>query len=255
MPVHDWTRVDAGIFHAFHVAWIPELSKALNGGLLPPGYYALPEQHAGKAIADVLTLHGGPTSQESPPPIPAATGGTAVMEAPPRVRHKQSVQPSVLGRRRTLAIRHVTGHRLIALLEILSPANKDRARSVEDFADKVAAALEADIHVLVVDLFPPGPHDPHGMHGAIRQRLERLDQPYAEEVSPTEPLTLASYAAGSPVEVYLEHAAVGARLPDMPLFLQRDRYINVPLELTYNAAWSSMPAFWRGVLEGARSPT
>src|SRR5579872_4893945 len=27
MPVHDWTRVEAGIFHAFHVAWVPELQR------------------------------------------------------------------------------------------------------------------------------------------------------------------------------------------------------------------------------------
>jgi hypothetical protein len=41
MPVHDWTRVDAGIFHDFHLGWIGELRGALNGGLLPEGYYAL----------------------------------------------------------------------------------------------------------------------------------------------------------------------------------------------------------------------
>lgn len=39
MPVHDWTRVDAGTFHAFHTAWITHLSETLNGGLLPPDYY------------------------------------------------------------------------------------------------------------------------------------------------------------------------------------------------------------------------
>lgn len=33
MPVHDWTRVEAGIFHDFHTAWIPELRRALNGSL------------------------------------------------------------------------------------------------------------------------------------------------------------------------------------------------------------------------------
>ena len=41
MPVHDWTRVDSGIYHAFHTAWAGEIQKALNGGLLPPGYYVL----------------------------------------------------------------------------------------------------------------------------------------------------------------------------------------------------------------------
>ena len=41
MPLHDWTRVEAGIFHDFHVSWIPEIKKMLNGGLLPEGDYAL----------------------------------------------------------------------------------------------------------------------------------------------------------------------------------------------------------------------
>jgi hypothetical protein len=38
-------------------------------------------------------------------------------------------------------------------------------------------------------------------------------------------------------------------LPEMPLFLHSDRYINVPLEPTYEAAYGGMPAFWRDVLE------
>ena len=50
MPVHDWTRVDAGIFHDFHNAWITHLKEALNEGLLPDGYYAQAEQHAGRLI-------------------------------------------------------------------------------------------------------------------------------------------------------------------------------------------------------------
>jgi hypothetical protein len=28
MPIHDWTRVDAGIFHDFHLAWIAEIREA-----------------------------------------------------------------------------------------------------------------------------------------------------------------------------------------------------------------------------------
>jgi hypothetical protein len=56
MPVHDWTRVDADIFHDFHTVWTCALRNTLNEGLLPQGYYALVEQHAGRAFADVLTL-------------------------------------------------------------------------------------------------------------------------------------------------------------------------------------------------------
>ncbi len=51
------------------------------------------------------------------------------------------------------------------------------------------------------------------------------------------------------VEIYVEHVALGALLPDMALFLRPDRYINVPLEPTYQAAYRGMPAFWREVLE------
>jgi hypothetical protein len=247
MPVHDWTRVDAGIFHDFHVAWLPEIRKAFNGGLLPQGYYALAEQHAGRAIADVLTLHARPVPPE-PRPLPPDTGGTAVAEAPPRVRWRETVEPAALTRRRTLAIRHVSGHRLVALLEIVSPANKDRARHVEDFAANAVDALDLGVHVLVVDLFPPGPHDPYGMHGAIQQRLEQSDE--ASALPADEPLTLSSYVAGPQVEIYREHRAVGAALPEMPLFVRPDRYVNVPLERTYQAASEGVPAFWRDVLEG-----
>ena len=45
MAVHDWTRVDAGLFHAFRHGWIEELARALNAGLLPTDYFALPEQN------------------------------------------------------------------------------------------------------------------------------------------------------------------------------------------------------------------
>ena len=248
MPVHDWARVEDGIYHDFHVAWLPELRKVLNGGLLPEGYYALAEQHAGFAIADILTLHrdspdGAPVFRSS---VPA--GGTAVAASPPRVRLKQTVQPNLLARRRSMAIRHVTGHRLIALIEILSPANKDRPRHVEQFAEKVLSALEAGVHVLVVDLFAPGPSDPQGIHGAILDQLDLPDKPY--HVPTNEPLTLASYAAGPQIEMHVEHSSVGAAIPEMPLFLHHDWYINVPLEATYNAAYAGVPAYWREVLEG-----
>jgi hypothetical protein len=65
-----------------------------------------------------------------------------------------------------------------------------------------------------------------------------------------EPLTLVSYVGGADVEAYLEHVRVSAALPDMPLFLCAERYVDVPLESTYMAAYTGMPAYWRKVLEG-----
>jgi Protein of unknown function (DUF4058) len=251
MPVHDWTRVEAGIFHDFHTVWIGNIRTALNNGLLPKGYYALAEQHAGRPITDVLTLHAIP-AQVEPLPLPPATGGIAVAERPPQTQRKQVVEPAALTRRRTIAIRHVSGHRLIALVEIVSPSNKDRAQHVADFVAKAVAALDAGVHLLLLDLLPPSTHDPYGMHGAIREGLQGFDEPY--DLPEQSPLTLASYVAGPRIDIHLEHLAPGQVLPDMPLFIRPDRYVYVPLEATYQAAYRGMPEFWRDVLEGG-SPT
>ena len=58
VPMHNWKLVEAGIFPAFHHNWITAISNALNAGLLPPEYYALPEQQAAGFGPDVLTLQG-----------------------------------------------------------------------------------------------------------------------------------------------------------------------------------------------------
>lgn len=98
-------------------------------------------------------------------------------------------------RRRSLAIRHVSGHQLIALIEVVSPAKKDRPKQIEEFTEKILSALEAGVHVLILDLFPPGRDDPDGLPGVLRRQLENSDEPY--DLPDKEPLTLASYAAGS----------------------------------------------------------
>ena len=43
MPIHDWTQVATGIFHAFQHDWITEIVRALNRGALPADHYALDE--------------------------------------------------------------------------------------------------------------------------------------------------------------------------------------------------------------------
>src|SRR5438034_6226930 len=85
MPMHDWSRVDAGIFHDFHHAWIEEIKRVLNAGLLPEDYYALAEQHAAGFGPDVLTLQGSVNDESESSPAPSSPGG-GVLLAPPKVR-------------------------------------------------------------------------------------------------------------------------------------------------------------------------
>jgi hypothetical protein len=222
--------------------------ETLNSGILPAGYYALSEQVATRMQTDVLTLHA-----PMPPlqPGPHGNGSVAVVEAPPVARLTFRPNPAHKPRRplrrgRHLVIRHISGHQIVALIEIVSPSNKDRKHHIKEMAEKVVRSLESGVHVLVLDLLPPGRHDPGGMHGAVWAYFDSTTyEPPAEE-----PLLLASYAwDGIEPTAYLEPMAVGRPLIDMPLFLTADRYVNVPLEATYHLAFRGMPQLWRDVLE------
>lgn len=245
MPVHDWSRVDAGIFHDFHTRWITHIAEALNDGLLPGIYYALAEQRSGQIQPDVITLKtaGEPGGSNSP----GNGGAVALAEAPPdvAVTMRPEVKQYAL-KRRTLTIRHTSDDRIVALIEIVSTANKDRESSVRDFAEKVVSALSQAIHVLVVDVILPGAHDPTGMHGAIWHEIDEA-QPY--DMPTDKPLTVASYFADAIPVAYVEPVAIGLELPAMPLFLDPDWYVNVPLDGTYLAAYRGVPRRWRDVIE------
>ena len=56
MPIHDWTRVSAGIFHDFHQGWTIEIRNRLNSGVLPDGYYAMADQRVSGPEPDVIAL-------------------------------------------------------------------------------------------------------------------------------------------------------------------------------------------------------
>src|SRR2546422_2667362 len=89
MPVHDWCRVDANVFHHFHQRWTIAICDALNAGLLPPGYSALVEQHAGGLIPDVLALQ-----RRSAPSRSTEPAGGVLTATPPKthlVRHAKVV--------------------------------------------------------------------------------------------------------------------------------------------------------------------
>ncbi|MBO0700233.1 MAG: DUF4058 family protein, partial [Zavarzinella sp.] len=204
MPMHDWTRVDDGTYHDFHTAWIAELRKVLNRGTLPKGYYALAEQQAGDVGPDVLTLRRPPRAEldrdldES--------GGIAVASDPPRVEYTATSDlKAYAARRRTIVIRHRSGDRVVAMIEIVSPGNKRTRYQIGRFVRKAAKVILAGVHLLVVDPFPPGKRDPQGIHGAIWSELDGSD--YRQPAD--KPLTLVSYAAGPTTTAHIQPFRVG----------------------------------------------
>lgn len=252
MPIHDWTRVTAGTWHDFHLAWIAEIRNALNDGLLPADYYAQAEQIAGPLGPDVLTLQetdlpaNGPVSHGS-----ERNGGVTVATVPPRMRLTAEAEMNdYVLKRRTLVIRHASGDRIVALLEIVSPGNKSARHALRSFVEKAVEALYRGYHLLIVDLFPPSKRDPNGIHAAIWGEFS--DNP--DPLPPGEPLTLAAYSAGPRNRAYVEPTAVGREMIDMPLFLTDEMYVNVPLEATYRGAYRGVPRRWREVLEAPPMP-
>ena len=260
VTIDDWTRVDAGTFHAFHQTWIGQLALWLNRGRLPGEYYAHPERSfgavsAGENESDLLTL-------DPEPDFSAAVfgewadggGGTALAEAPPVCEVESALPPpetaAYAARASRLAIKRNLDHRLVALLEVASPGNRDRAEAVDRFADKLAAAIGDGVHAVLIDLHPPTRFAPAGLHAAVVDRLgaDAYDPP------PGKPLCAAGYRAGRDRRAYVRPLAVGDAPPAVPLFLSPDRYLSVPLADTYHAARDGIGGWWREVLEGRRDP-
>ena len=138
---------------------------------------------------------------------------------------------------RTLVIRHTSGDRIVAMIEILSPGNKSSRHAIRSFLDKAVAALDSGVHLLLVDVHPPGPRDPNGIHGILLNEIGTEDYVLGGE----RPLTAAAYSGGAVVEAFVAHFAVGEPIPQIPLFLTRENYVRVPLEAAYMAAFEDVP--------------
>jgi hypothetical protein len=222
MPMHDWTRVDAGIYHHFHGRWIFAMADGLNLGGLPKGYYALIE-YAAAPVDSALSF-----------------------DIPDTALDGFDADAFAVAKHSTVAVRATADHRKVALVEVLRPGIAGSAAARAAFLDKSVAALKYGLGVLVIDPFPPREQNSNSIPSAIWERVTGDSFTRGGK-----PLVLASYAPGQQPTVYVDDSVgVGDILPDMPLFLNAERYVNVPLEATYMAAWQTFPADWRNVITG-----
>jgi len=139
-------------------------------------------------------------------------------------------------KQKRIAIRHRTSDRLVAILEIVSPGNKASRKEWKRFVTNATAALQNGIHVFVIDPFPPPNFYPRGTHDAIWASIGgKRYVPPADQ-----PLTYASYESSDPISqefrCFVQPGRPGEALPEVPLFLEPERFINVPLEELYSDA-------------------
>lgn len=241
MPMHDWTRVEPGLFHDFHSTWLVELKRELQR-TLPSNYYALVEQVAGGYGPDVLTLEVPEWGLSDTP----SSGGVAVVDAPPKVQFEfQSEIDLYAAKAKHLSIRHVSTNKVVAVVEIISPGNKGSEYALDSFVEKVVSFLRGGIHLLIIDPHPPGPRDPEGLHPLIWDKIG--DKPFAMPKGKNR--LLAAYQAGITMRAYLNTLGVGDPLTEMPLFLKPGYYLPVNLEAPYLRAYELVPPHYRRILE------
>lgn len=244
MPIHDWTRVPAGLFHDFHQSWSIRIKDALNAGRLPKGLSALVEQRAGVKEADVLAVEARSRTQ----PLGLEDGGVLTLEPPSAQIVRRTTNEAYARRANRIVVKHHLG-RTIAVIEIVSPGNKDNRAALRDFVDKSVDFLQRGIHLVIVDLFPPTPRDPDGMHKAIWDQF--VEEPFP--LQPGRDRLVVSYESGDE-KAYVEPLGVGDILPEAQLFLVGGMHVKVPLEATYQATWDATPEEMRRAVETGMLP-
>ena len=153
-------------------------ATALNAGRLPPGYFAMIESKAVTPEPDVIALELNPSA-------PSISGGMAVDLQPPKAWFVTRSEAAGYARKANrITVRHPDGD-VAAILEIVSPGNKDSRHAIRAFARKAVEFLQAGVHLLIVDLFPPGRRDPQGIHKVIWDHIH--DEPFT--LPPDKPLT------------------------------------------------------------------
>jgi hypothetical protein len=223
-PLHGPRR-----WEGFHHSWAAFIAQQLNRDVLPEGFYAESEIGVGPELeVDVATL-------ELSRPDAAGRGGTTAVWSPPQPAVAVPVDFAQLDGYEIRVYQDVGGAELRAAIELVSPANKDRAGSRRTFAAKCAGYLRHGVGVVVVDVVTARSAN---LHAELFATLDVKRRPAWS--SPTG-LSAVAYRAVTVrkkprVEVWPEPLALGEPLPTLPLWLALDLCVPLRLEESYAAA-------------------
>jgi hypothetical protein len=228
-PLHGPRR-----WEGFHHAWATFIATQLNQDVLPQGYFADPEISIGPDLeVDVASL-------EQPPIGSKGKQLATAVWAPPRPKLSVQVDFARLDSFEIKVYQDLDGAELRAAIELVSPANKDRAGSRRTFAAKCAGYLKHGIGVVMVDVVTARTAN---LHAELFDVLEAKGRRATWE-SPTGLYAVAYRAAtvrkAPRVEAWPETLALGKALPVLPLWLAVDLCVPVRLEESYRATCQSL---------------
>jgi hypothetical protein len=235
MPLRDHFRPpldDMRHWEGFHATW-PVMIVALLRRKLPRRYFAEPRIHSGRsAEIDVTTFEteeeGASTTREENGNGGVATATATAVWAPPRPTLAVAADLPAQDVYEVLVYDEKRRARLVAAVEIVSPANKDRPDHRRVFAAKCAALLRERVSVVIVDVVTT--RTPN-LYGDLLDLIGQADPLLQPEPPPlyTAACRMTKHADEWTLETWAQPLGLGRPLPTMPLWLADD--LAVPLEL------------------------
>jgi len=234
-PLHGPRR-----WEGFHHAWATFIAQQLNQQTLPAGYFAESEISLGPELEiDVAAMRGTGGDPPAYSAAPPTAGATAVW-TPPQPAVTARVEFSHLEGYEVRVYQDLGGAELRGAIELVSPANKDRAGSRRTFAAKCAGYLRQGVGLVIVDVVTARSAD---LHAELFEVLEAVATPSGWK-SPTGLYAVAyrpvTVRHDPRLEMWPEALALGKPLPVMPLWLANDLCVPLWLEDSYTATCRSL---------------
>ena len=222
-------------WEGFHAMWPASIVQHLRK-LLPPGFTAEPRARLGTVMEiDIGALEGddapspGVWSGNGPGGVATATWAVAepvvAVDTDPPEEYEYEVRIFDVERER----------QLVAAIELVSPANKDRSDSREAFVNKCAALLRTGIAVSVVDLVTIRQFN---LYAQLMQLIRHPDPTMTLNEPPIYAASCRWPTKGSRarLEAWSHALVVGEPLPTLPLWLRPDLVVSLNLEQSYEQA-------------------
>lgn len=236
MPLRDHFRPPVSktaSWEGFHGMWPASIVRQLRKHL-PPGYVAEPRVHLGTLMeidVGALETHGvsqAATSNGNGNLVAAAWTADApvvAVETDPPDEYEYEVRIFDLGRERTL----------VAAIELVSPANKDRGESRQAFVAKCAALLRKGVAVSVVDLVTIRRFN---LYAELMEFIGHPDPTMSPEDPPIYAASCRWPTMGTRarLESWSHALVVGQPLPTLPLWLREDLVTPLDLDESYEQA-------------------
>jgi len=201
---------------------------------LPRRYFAEPRVHpGGSAEIDVATFQEEDTAAPGNGPGDGSDGGVATaVWAPARPTLAVVTDLPSIDEYEVRVFDIKRGCRLVAAVEIVSPANKDRPEHRRAFLAKCAALLQERVSVAIVDLVTTRNFN---LYHELLQMVGQDDPSLGSEPPPLYAVACRGTKNGKAwlLEAWVHTLVLGQPLPTLPLWLADNLAVSLNLEESY----------------------